>query len=135
MDQSERRIHIGWEEDAHRLLQRLQQHWEATLHPDEVRQQLIELLLLVKRALARDSADARFVVAVYRRTLAHEADDDEQARANAALKRMLTELGVVVVSILPFAFVTLPGLFALARYFGIDLLPEEPSGTETAGEG
>jgi len=118
-------IHTGWEADARQLLQQLEQHWETDIHPDEVRRRIIELLLLIKRALARDSADARFVMITYQRILKHQAKKEEQAQANEALKRLLGELSVMVVSILPFAFVTLPGLFALAHHFGIELLPED----------
>ena len=127
---NENRIHRGWEVDASRLLQQLEQHWETRIQPDELRRRIIEMLLLIKRALARESADARFVVVTYRRILRHQAGKEEQARANEALKRLLGELSVMVVSILPFAFVTLPGLFALAHHFGIELLPEDPTPDE-----
>lgn len=116
-------IHPKWEKDAGQLLRQLEQHWYADIRPKEVHRRIINLLLLVKRALARDSADARFVVTIYRRILRHQAGKKEQAQANEALKRILGELSVVTVSILPFAFVTLPGLFALAHHFGIELLP------------
>ena len=119
------------EEDARQLLRQLEHHWRTDIRPNEVHRRIINLLLLIKRALERDGADARFVVATYRRMLKHQAGKEEQAQANEALKRILGELSVVAVSILPFAFVTLPGLFALAHHFGIELLPgdsDSPSG-------
>lgn len=119
-------IHAGWETDARKLLLQLEQHWESDIRPDELRQRIIRLLLLIKRALARENADARFVITTYQRILKHQAGEQEQAQANEALKRLLGELSVMVVSVLPFAFVTLPGLFALAHHFGIELLPENP---------
>jgi len=116
-------IHSKLEGDAGQLLRQLEQHWRADIRPKEVHQRIINLLLLIKRALARDGADARLVVTTYRRLLRHQAGKKEQTQANEALKRILGELSVVTVSILPFAFVTLPGLFALARHFDIELLP------------
>ncbi len=119
-------IHSKLEGDAGQLLRQLEQHWRADIRPKEVHQRIINLLLLIKRALARDGADARLVVTTYRRLLRHQAGKKEQTQANEALKRILGELSVVTVSILPFAFVTLPGLFALARHFNIELLPTDP---------
>jgi len=120
-------IHPEWKEDAKQLMQLLEQHWHPELQPDEIRRQLIELLLLIKRELARNSADARLVVRTYRRIIRHQAGREEQARANEAMKRIIGELSVVIIGILPFSFVTLPGLFALAHRFGIELLPGEPA--------
>jgi len=115
-----------WEGDAGRLLRQLEQHWHSDIRPKEVHRRIINQLLVIKQALARGGADARFVVDTYRRILRHQAEKSEQAQANEALKRILGELSVVSVSILPFAFVTLPGLFALAHHFGIELLPGDP---------
>ncbi|HFQ89506.1 MAG TPA: hypothetical protein ENK27_05450 [Desulfobulbus sp.] len=124
-------IHPEWREDAALLQQRLEEHWHHRYRPEELRQRLETLLLAIKKALARNSADARFVVAVYRRILEHRASEEEKKQANRALKRILKELGLVVIGILPFSFVTLPGLFALAHHYHIDLLPdeEEPAAT------
>ena len=114
-----------WEEDAREMLHVLELHWHRRYDPDQLRKKIVALLLELKRALARDSADARFVVGTYRRMLRHEALPSEIELADQVLKRMVAELSVVVVSILPFAFITLPGVLALARHFGIDLLPPE----------
>lgn len=119
-------IHSKLEGDAGQLLRQLEQHWHTDIRPKEVHRRIINLLLLIKRALARDGADAHLVVTTCRRLLRHQAGKKEQAQANEALKRILGELSVVTVSILPFAFVTLPGLFALARHFNIELLPGDP---------
>ncbi len=129
-------IHPEWKQDAARLLQQLEAHWHPHYRPEELRRRLIELLLAVREALARDSADARFVVATYRRILKDEACEAERLQANEALKRLLEELGLVVIGIMPFSFVTLPGVFALARHFHIDLLPGErpPPSPPDSGE-
>ncbi len=119
-------LHSKLEGDAGQLLRQLEQHWRVDIRPKEVHRRIINLLLIIKRALARDGADARFVVTTYRRIIRHQAGKKEQVQANEALKRILGELSVVTVSILPFAFVTLPGLFALAHHFGIELLPGDP---------
>lgn len=112
-----------WEEEAREMLHVLELHWHRRYDPGALHRKIVALLLELKRALARDNADARFVVRTYRRLLAHEALPGEVELADQVLKRMVAELSVVVVSILPFAFITLPGVLALARHFGIDLLP------------
>ncbi len=114
------------EEEARELVHMLNLHWHRRYHPEEVRQKVVELLEQLREVLSRDSADARFIVQTYHRLLRHEALEEEVELANQVLKRMVAELSVVVVSILPFAFVTLPGLLSLAHHFGIELFPPEP---------
>ena len=113
------------EDEAREMLHILELHWHRRYCPEEIRGNVKELLLQLKRTLARESADARFVVSTFRRLLRNEALEEELELANQVLKRMVAELSVVVVSILPFAFVTLPGVLALANHFGIELLPSE----------
>lgn len=113
------------EEEARELVQLLNLHWHRRYHPEEVREKVVELLEQLKKVLSRDSADARFIVQTYHRLLRHEALEEEVELANQVLKRMVAELSVVVVSILPFAFITLPGLLSLAHHFGIELFPPE----------
>ncbi len=111
------------EEEAREMLQVLELHWHRRYQPEEIRQKVVDLLERLRQVLSRDSADARFVASTYRRLLRHEALEEEVELANQVLKRMVAELSVVVVSVLPFAFITLPGLLALARHFGIELFP------------
>ncbi len=114
------------EEEARELLRVLEVHWHRRHSPQEVRRRVRELLLALRARLARDRDDARFILRTYRRLLRHEAMKEELELADRVLKRMVAELSVVVVSVLPFAFVTLPGLLALAHHFGIELMPPEP---------
>ncbi len=114
------------EEEARELVQLLNLHWHRRYRPEEVRAKVVALLEELKQVLSRDTADARFVAQTYHRLLRHEALEEEVEIANQVLKRMVAELSVVVVSILPFAFITLPGLLSLAHHFGIELFPPEP---------
>jgi len=113
------------EAEAHEMVRMLELHWHRRFQPQEIRQRVVALLERLKEALARDNADAHFVVQTYQRLLHHQALEEEVELANQVLKRMVAELSVVVVSILPFAFITLPGVLALARHYGVDLLPPE----------
>ena len=121
------------EEEAREILRILDLHWHRRYRPEQVREKLKALLLELKKILARDRADARFVVTTFRRLLNHQALQGEVEIADQVLKRMVAELSVVIVSVLPFAFVTLPGVLALADHMGIQLLP--PNGEkERRGE-
>ena len=113
------------EKEARRLLKHLEQHWQTQYNRKELHRRLNRVLPLIRQALARDSKDTRKIIITYRRSLKHEVTAEEITQANAALARILTEMGTVVLSLMPLAFITLPGLFALARHFGIELLPGE----------
>lgn len=122
-------MHHRWEKDASELLIRLEQHWREQYTAHELQRRIVAALQSVKQALARDSADARLILAAYRHLLHREAQREELAQANEALRRLLKSLGLAVVVLLPISFITLPALFALAHRLGIELLP----GAETAG--
>ena len=116
------------EKDARRLLKHLEQHWQvhySHYSRKELHRRLNSVLPLIKQALARDSKDTRKIIITYHRSLKHEVTAEEITQANAALARILVEMGAIVVSLMPLAFITLPGLFALARHFDIELLPEK----------
>jgi len=123
-------MHYGWEKDASELLIRLEQHWREQYTAHELQRRIVAALHSVKQALARDSADARLIVAAYRHLLHQKARGEELAQANEALRRLLKSLGLAVVVLLPMSFITLPALFALAHSLGIELLPA----AETAGK-
>ncbi len=116
------------EAEAKELLRVLELHWRRRYRSGELHEKVKVLLLRLKEVLARDRADSQFVVSTYRRLLHHQALEEEVELADQVLKRMVAELSVVVVSVLPFAFVTLPSLLALARHFGIELFPRETEG-------
>lgn len=111
--------------EAEQLIRQLEAH-SKTHHPElKLRNTLAEMLHAVRRELARDSKDAKLIVRTYTRSLREEVIAQELQEANAAVKRLLRSLGIMTVSLLPLSFITLPGLFALARYFNIELIPDE----------
>jgi len=97
---------------------------ETHLGAAEARRVLRQALTGVQEQLAGSSKDARLVAHGYRQLVLRHAEAQEMAEANKALGRLLKELGVATISVLPFAFVSLPAMFALARYFHIELLPD-----------
>ena len=119
-----------------RQLARLERHWRSQYRPKELRRHLTSLLHRLQDELSRDGADARLVLATYRRMLHHGASARDIDSANKALRRLLKRLGVAAVGLMPMGFVTLPVLFSLAHRFGVELDPgEEPAGTADASRG
>ena len=122
-------MHREWEKEATELLARLERRWQAEYSPRELRQHLVGALHRLRRALARDTDDARLVVETYRQLLHHQATAETVQQANEALHRLLRDLGLAVLTLLPFSFITLPALFTLAHHLGIELAsPETPGG-------
>ncbi len=105
--------------DVRALIRRLQESYGA----DEMQRRVSALLTTLRRHLAASGADARLVAGTYRRLAQKQATKHEIAQANRALRRLLAELGVAAVGILPGGFITLPALYALARHFHVELVP------------
>jgi len=120
---SKSRIPALQERNAEKLLNLLVEHWQHRYRPQEVHDKVKALLQALKKTLARDSADARFVVATYRRMQQHLALEQEVELANQVLKRMVAEMSAAVVSLVPFNLIDLPAMYSLAHHFHIDLLP------------
>ncbi len=116
------------ERQAAELLAYLEEYWRVHYPELKLHEHLTDMLHAARQALAQDSDDARLIITAYSRSLKHEIKPAELKRANAAVKRLLKSLGLMTVSLMPLSFITLPGLFALARYFDIELLPEKPPG-------
>lgn len=121
----------AYEFDIRSFLAQLRQQYSA----EEIRRQLSQLLTLLQRQLAGTSADARLVATTYRRVAQRKAEGHEIAAANQALRRLLAELGVAVVGILPGGFITLPALYAVARHYQIELVPGVASADESDPSG
>ena len=118
------RVPPDWEENAREILHVLDLHWHRRYCPEEIRGKVRELLKHLEQVLDSDSADARFLLCTYRRLLGRDALPEELELANRVMQRMVAELSGDVVSVLPFSFITLPNMLALARHLGVDLLPE-----------
>ena len=122
-----------WENDGARLLARLERHWQARYTPRQLRRHLLVALGTLREALARDTGDARLVLETYRQLLHRRATAQAVEEANEALRRLLKDLGLAILALLPLSFITLPALFALAHRLGMDLVPPEtPAGTDRA---
>ncbi len=123
-------VTIEKEQEAEKLLDLLERHWRHRYQPNEVQERIKELLQALKKRLAQDSADARFVADTYRRWRQHLALKQEVDLAGQVLKRMVAELSTVVVSLIPFSLIDLPTLFTLAHHFHIDMLPADKKNQE-----
>ena len=115
------------EKQAGKLLLSLEEYWQAHYPERGLHERLTEMLYAAREALAQNNADVRLIIATRNRLLRHEISVTEMKKANETVKRLLKSLGIMVVGLLPLSFITLPGLFALAHYSGIDLLSPKPS--------
>ncbi|GEM_PF-3765112 len=88
----------------------------------DLRAQLQELRVVI----AREGQAGQRMAHTYAAYLRGEAGRVEMAQANAELRRLLALMGMGVLALLPFAFVTLPALMRLADHFHIQLLPPTP---------
>lgn len=104
--------------DVRVLLAQLRRQYSA----EEVRHGLSKLLVMLRHRLAGSGTDVRLVAATYHRIAQHKADKHELEAANQALRRLLADLGVAVVGILPGGFITLPALYALARHYRVEVV-------------
>lgn len=117
-----------YEFDIRSLLGQLRQQYSA----EEIRRRFSQLLNLLQHKIAGSGADARLVATTYRRMVQRRAEEHEIEAANRALRRLLAELGVAVVGILPGGFITLPALYAVARHYRIELVPGVAPADESA---
>ena len=111
--------------DARQLIETLEEHWREKYTAEELHAHLHRLLLELKDILEENTQNTKLFASTYFRFAAGEKlTREEMKAANHALAELLKYLGMAVIGILPGAFITLPGLYALAEHFNIDLLPE-----------
>lgn len=107
------------------VLTRLERYWRLRRPAPPGREQIRQVLFHLREVLHHNGRNTRIVSRTWLRLAAREEiDAGELEAANRALRDLLKTLGITVVGILPGSFITLPGLFALARRFNIDLLPD-----------
>jgi hypothetical protein len=117
--------------EARQLLDHLEEYWRKKYTAEQLHTQLHHLLLELKDILQENTQNTKTFSRTYLRFAAGERlGREEMDAANHALAELLKYLGMAVIGILPGAFVTLPGLYALAKHFDIDLLPEISSAEE-----
>ena len=110
--------------DAQQLLDHLEEHWREKYSVEELHAHLHHLLLELKDILEENSENAKRFTRTYLRFARGEKLSHEEIQAaNHALAELLEYLGLAVIGILPGAFITLPGLYALAHHFHVELLP------------
>lgn len=111
--------------DPQELLDHIEKYLENEFSRDELHHRLHELLLLLKEALKENTENTKIITKAYIKLgSGEELTDEEMEIADHALVEQLKYLGIAFLGMLPGSFFTLPGLVALARHFGIDLLPD-----------
>ncbi|HEC07143.1 MAG TPA: hypothetical protein ENJ12_09835 [Thiolapillus brandeum] len=117
--------------DARQLLEHLEEHWREKYTVEELHAHLHHMLLELKDILEENTENTKLFTKTYLRFATGEKlSHEEMQAANHALAELLKYLGMAVIGILPGAFITLPGLYALANHFNVDLLPEISPGAK-----
>lgn len=81
------------------------------------------ILIKTRDYLSDEAFDTKVMVEVYSRFLQGRATREQISEANTQFFDLIKNLGLGVVVVLPFSFLTLPLLFKLSKRLGIDILP------------
>lgn len=77
----------------------------------------------LKIGLAQETKETKEMLAVYKRFANAQATKDEMAIANKQLRDIMKAMGLGVLLVLPFSFLTLPVLVKIGEKLGIAILP------------
>ena len=80
-------------------------------------------LLKLKDSFLEESEENKKMLDVYIKSIEGEASDDEIDYANNQLNQIFKNLGLGVLTILPFSPVTIPFVIKKAQELGIDIIP------------
>ena len=83
-----------------------------------------KILFLLREYFATESVETKQMLETYLKYTQKKATKEEMALANAQLRDIIKGLGFGALAILPFAVITLPGLFWLSKKTGVNLLPD-----------
>lgn len=92
-------------------------------HVKGLRKQMIVQLKVLKRGLAQEKNETKYMLKVYRDFLQGRADRHQLVIAHQQMKDIIKAMGLGALLILPFSVLTLPILVKLAEKLGINLFP------------
>ena len=78
----------------------------------------------IKKALEQESRETKEMLKIYMKYSRSEATEEEMAQANKQFRDFLKTVGLGVLTILPFAIVTIPLMVKWGKKIGIDIIPE-----------
>lgn len=82
------------------------------------------LLKQVQEYLKTESLETKLMLEVYLKYTKGLASKEELMEANTQLKDIFKNINFGVFALLPFAVITIPGLFYIAKKYQIDIIPD-----------
>ena len=87
------------------------------------RNKLQKYILKLKESFLEETEENRKMLDIYVKSIEGLASEDEIKYADNQLKQIFKNLGLGVLTILPFSPITIPYVIKKAQEFGIDLIP------------
>ena len=87
------------------------------------RNKLHKYILKLKESFLEETEENRKMLDIYVKSIEGLASEDEIKYADNQLKQIFKNLGLGVLTILPFSPITIPYVVKKAQEFGIDLIP------------
>ena len=87
------------------------------------RNKLQKYILKLKESFLEETEENRKMLDIYVKSIEGLASEDEIKYADNQLKQIFKNLGLGVLTILPFSPITIPYVVKKAQEFGIDLIP------------
>jgi len=87
------------------------------------RNKLQKYILKLKESFLEETEENRKMLDIYVKSIEGVASEDEMKYADNQLKQIFKNLGLGVLTILPFSPITIPYVVKKAQEFGIDLIP------------
>lgn len=88
-----------------------------------IRKKIIKYLLIIKKALAKESKETKNMLFIYGRYMRGDASKNDMKKANAQFRELLKNIGLGIIVMLPFAVITIPVIVKVGRFLGVDILP------------
>ncbi len=92
-------------------------------HAQGFKSKFVNQLRQLKRGLSEEKNETKDMLRIYRRYMNADASKEELAFANKQLRDLMKTMGLGILLVLPFSFLTLPVLVKLGEKLGISLLP------------
>ena len=82
-----------------------------------------EYLLKLKEIFLEETEENRKMMDIYVKSIEGRESDEETDYANNQLKQIFKNLGLGILTVLPFSPITIPYVIKKAKEYGIDMIP------------
>ena len=82
-----------------------------------------EYLLKLKEIFLEETEENRKMLDIYVKSIEGRESDEETDYANNQLKQIFKNLGLGILTVLPFSPITIPYVIKKAKEYGIDMIP------------